>query len=173
MTQTKEQQLIEYTVKNLQSLERLADFFLTKNPGAYKDSIGGHLRHIIEHYEALILRDSNLIDYDARVRDEVLEESPGVAISRLEMLIHELKQETMMQIEYPVEVNCAGGQSGEFQFSHVSSIGRELCFLNSHCVHHLAIIKPICRKYGIPLDEYFGYAPSTIAYLESQKMEVL
>lgn len=173
MTQTKEQQLIEYTVANLQSLERLAVFFLKKNPDSYKGSIGGHLRHIIEHYEALVLRDTNLIHYDARSRDGLLEESPDEAINHIQKLIQELKKVTLMQIGYPVEVYCAGGQSGEFLFSHASSVGRELCFLNSHCVHHLAIIKPICQKHGIPLDEYFGYAPSTIAYLESQKMEVV
>lgn len=168
-----DQQLIDYTVTNLLVLDKLAQFFLPRNTQAYSESIGGHIRHIIEHYESLILRESDQINYDLRKRDEYLEQNANEVERRVRLLIQELRGNILLQIEDPVSVSCSGGSHGEHLFANLSSVGRELCFLNSHCIHHLAIIKPICNQLDIPMDQYFGYAPSTIAYLESQKMETL
>ena len=167
------QQLIDHTVTNLMALEKLAQFFLIKNTQLYSESIGGHIRHIIEHYESLIFRESGQINYDLRKRDEYLEQNIHEVVRRVRLLVKELHDNLIFQIQEPVSVSCSGGSHGEHLFTNQSSVGRELCFLNSHCIHHLAIIKPICHQLDIPLDEYFGYAPSTIAYLESQKLEAL
>lgn len=170
--QNTDQQLVEYTAINLIALKKLALFFVHGNTGSYHNSIGGHIRHIIEHYDALVFRNSSQINYDLRKRDELLESSPTEAVERIEKLVKQLNEYTILEIEESIEVSCVGGSNGEYLFSSQSTVGRELFFLNSHCVHHLAIIKPICKQFEIPLDEHFGYAPSTIAYLESQKLEV-
>lgn len=166
-------QLIEYTIVNLQSLEPLARFFLDQNITHYRHPIGEHIRHIIEHYEALILSESSSINYDARARDEFLEKSPAEAIQRIGRLCKQLQKWTVLELEQIVEISSTAGVLGETAFINASSRGRELCVLNSHAIHHLAIIKPVCLQLAIPLDEYFGFAPSTIAYLESQKLEAL
>lgn len=168
-----DQQLIDYAVTNLMALEKLAQFFSIKNTQLYSESIGGHIRHIIEHYESLIFRESAQVNYDLRKRDEYLEQNVHEVIRRIRLLVKELHEKIILQIQETVSVSCSGGSHGEYLFTNQSSVGRELCFLNSHCIHHLAIIKPICHQIDIPLDEYFGYAPSTIAYLESQKSEAL
>lgn len=165
------QQLLDYTSSSLNVLQKLAEFFEKKDVSAYRDPIGNHIRHLIEHYEALIYSNKFMVDYDVRERDEVLEEDPSEAIRRLDALRQKLHAYTSLDMDQPITVRSLGGSLGEAVFSNTSSIGRELCFLNSHNVHHLAILKPICQKMEIPLDEYFGYAPSTIAYLESQKLE--
>jgi hypothetical protein len=167
-----QQQLLEYTIKNLNDLQKLAEFFEKKDSLVYRNPIGSHLRHLIEHYEALIYGKAFAVDYDARQRDPVLEENPSEAIRRLNALRQSLQVWTPLKMDQPITVSTSGGQFGETIFMNTSSIGRELCFLNNHAVHHLALLKPRCQELGITLDEYFGFAPATIAYLESQKLEV-
>lgn len=166
-----DEKLVGYTISTLQSLGKLANFFNQNNQAAYQDPIGSHIRHIIEHYEALIIRQSPSVNYDLRQRDQLLEESPAEALLRISNLCNKLQETGSVFMEESIEVASSGGLFGEFLFSHRSSMARELCFLNSHAIHHLAIIKPFCKQHDMPLDEYFGFAPSTIAYLESQKLE--
>jgi hypothetical protein len=168
-----DQQLIDYSIYTLQSLDKLASFFSQKFQTSYRNPIGAHIRHIIEHFEVLILSQGPLINYDLRQRDELLEESPQEVKRRILILCNQLEEIDSNKLKQSVEVISLGGMHGESVFSNQSSFGRELCFLNSHAIHHLAIIKPFCLELKIPLDDYFGYAPSTIAYLESQKMEAL
>ena len=171
--QNKDKQLMQYTLANLLVIENIAHFFIQNDITAYRDPIGGHLRHIIEHYETLIFRKSDSINYDSRVRDALLEDSPIEAVNRIKAINQKLQESTIFEIDEILKVSSVGGAFGEYLFTNVSSVGREICFLNSHCIHHFAIIKPICIKLGVPIDEYFGYAPSTIAHLTSQKLEAL
>ncbi|MBU3626873.1 hypothetical protein ICN48_11600 [Polynucleobacter sp. JS-Safj-400b-B2] len=165
------EKLVGYTISTLQSLGKLANFFNQNNQADYHVPIGSHIRHIIEHYEALIFRQLPSVNYDLRQRDQLLEKSPAEALLRISNLCKKLQEINSVVIEESIEVASSGGLLGELLFSHQSSTARELCFLNSHAIHHLAIIKPFCKQHDIPLDEYFGFAPSTIAYLESQKLE--
>ncbi|SNX28051.1 hypothetical protein SAMN06295945_0371 [Polynucleobacter meluiroseus] len=167
------QQLIDYTIANLGMMGQLAAHFHLEIQERYRDPIGAHIRHIIEHYETLIFKRSSQINYDTRQRDISLEENPVEAENRLAALSEYLHNVTLYELDDLVSVSSAGGLFGEVAFINQSSVGRELCFLNSHAIHHLAIIKPACKQLGIPLDEYFGFASSTVAHLESQKMEVL
>jgi hypothetical protein len=166
-----DQQLIEYAIFTLRSLDKLAGHFSQRLETAYRDPIGAHVRHIIEHFEVLIFSQEPKINYDARQRDALLEESPKEVSRRILILCDRLKEIDSDKLKEPIEVISLGGELGQYVFSNQSTIGRELCFLNSHAIHHLAIIKPFCKQYDLPLNEYFGFAPSTIAYLESQKME--
>lgn len=166
------QQLLDYTASSLNALQKLAKHFEQNNVSAYRDPIGSHIRHLIEHYEALIYRNTFVVDYDARQRDEVLEQNPSEANLRIAALCQKLQAWAALDLDQTISVSSLGGSLGESAFITTSSIGRELCFLNSHAVHHLALVKPACQKLGIAVDEYFGFAPSTIAYLESQKAEV-
>ena len=142
-------------------IENIAHFFIQNDITAYRDPIGGHLRHIIEHYETLIFRKSDSINYDSRVRDALLEDSPIEAVNRIKAINQKLQESTIFEIDEILKVSSVGGAFGEYLFTNVSSVGREICFL------------PICIKLGVPIDEYFGYAPSTIAHLTSQKLEAL
>jgi hypothetical protein len=165
--------IIKYTKRSLENLQSLAQFFIDKDEDSYADSVGAHIRHIIEHYEALIFRNSEQINYDERARNELLENDPAEVVRQIKNMMRILERLKTSEIDHPLQVSCSGGSLGQDKYTYSSNVGRELCFLNSHCVHHLAIIKPTCMKLGVPLDEYFGYAPSTIAFLESQKMEAL
>ena len=136
-------------------------------PGApeYAHPVGAHLRHLIEHYEALILPiEPGVVDYDRRPRDRQLTTEPSVARARLQGLLRRLAGWTYRSLGEPLQVRGAAGLAGEFHFSFESSLGRELIFVASHAIHHFALLQPHCLRHGIPISAEFGRAPATVAH---------
>jgi hypothetical protein len=133
-------------------------------PG-YAGPVGAHLRHVIEHYEALIFPAvAGIVDYDHRARDRELEANPALARERLLALHAALGMQTRLSLSAPVQVHGQCGAAGEFNFSVASSVARELAFVASHTVHHFALLMPHCWQHGIPTPADFGQAPSTVAH---------
>ena len=131
----------------------------------YDYPIGAHLRHVIEHYEALLQpRLPGVVDYDRRPRDRDLQSRPYVALQRLQRLLHRLNDWADADLEVTVRVCGRGGLAGEFGFAVGSTVGRELIFVTSHAIHHYALLKPHCLQHGIPVSAEFGRAPSTVAH---------
>lgn len=145
-------------------VDRLDDLcFVEPARAFYNSSVGGHLRHCIEHYQSFL--DGlplGRIDYDVRARDVILETRTAAAAKRLEdlatafesLLGQDLRRDVL------VKMDC-GGTDIPWQ---PSAPGRELQFLVSHTVHHFAMIGGICQAMGIPVEESFGVAPSTIRH---------
>ena len=132
---------------------------------AYEKYVGPHLRHVIEHYEALVLRDeADEVDYDRRPRDRDLERDAGLATARLIALRRRLAAWSDAMLDKPLRVHGQGGLAGEFDFSTHSSMGRELVFLASHAIHHYALLQVHCEQLGIATDPNLGLAPSTVAH---------
>jgi hypothetical protein len=127
--------------------------------------VGAHVRHVIEHYEALLqgLR-TGAVDYDSRPRDTQLETSPHLARRRLLALHQQLVHLTPGLLNQAVQVLGQGGTVGDFSFSVASSLGRELAFLASHAVHHFALLAPHLHRHGVAVPAYFGRAPGTVAH---------
>ena len=131
---------------------------------AYSYPIGAHLRHVIEHHEALLLpKEPGVVDYDSRPRDRELQRNPDVALRRLRWLLRRLDDWTG-SLDAPVQVLGRGGLAGDFGFAVISSVGRELVFVASHAIHHYALVKPHCIQNGLSISADFGRAPSTVAY---------
>jgi hypothetical protein len=129
----------------------------------YGSSVGGHLRHCVEHYLSFLAgMDSGRVDYDDRKREVRLETVTGEAAEALRRIMDGLSG--LLGGEPPmglhVKMDC-GGDEIEWQ---PSTIGRELQFLVSHTVHHFAMIGGICRALEVGLEENFGVAPSTIRH---------
>ena len=146
--------------------QALALAALHEAPGApaYERPVGAHLRHVIEHYEALLMPGrGRVVDYDARQRDAELERSPQLARRRLLALQQRLGT-AELDLEQPVAVRGLAGLAGEFAFEVESSLGRELVFVASHAVHHYALLAAHLRQLGLPLPEGFGTAPATVAH---------
>jgi hypothetical protein len=136
-----------------------------RSPLRYAGPVGSHLRHVIEHYEALVFPAApGLVDYDNRPRDRELECNAALACERLLALRARLDMWVPQALHQPMQVHGQGGTAGEFAFAAASSTGRELAFLASHTVHHFALIAPHCREHGIPTPAEFGQAPSTVAH---------
>jgi hypothetical protein len=135
-------------------------------PGAppFAGPVCAHLRHVVEHYEALVNgQPLGVVDYDGRPRDRQLETSPTLARDRLLGLRQVLGQWTPDMLDRPVRVLGQGGIIGDFDFCVTSSVGRELAFLASHAVHHFALLAEHLQRHGVPVPTHFGKAPGTVA----------
>lgn len=154
--------LIEQGVRLLATLPQ--DVFVAHTPATLGASIGGHLRHNIDHYTCFVRGiPSGRIDYDARERAAELESNPKVASAALKHAAAEFVEIPEAALDREVEVRMDTGEGDERPWTH-SSVRRELQFLLSHTVHHYALIAMICRQYGIEVEEHFGVAPSTVKY---------
>jgi hypothetical protein len=146
-----------------QALALVARFEAPGAP-AYAGPVGSHLRHIVEHYDALLAPPvPGEVDYDQRPRDRVLERCSAVAGRRL-LALQQRLSETGAALDTPVRVLGRAGLGGEFEFSVASTLGRELVFVGSHAVHHYALLQTWCRQHGIDTGADFGKAPATVAH---------
>lgn len=158
---------------NLAFLEQAAVFSektsatLWQTPcAAFKNSsLGQHLRHTLEHVEALVDGlPHGCIDYDARKRDEVIERRPELAADRCRELRQALATNGKARSMDEEVIVKASASKGDEVIGRKSTLGRELQFLVSHTVHHFAIMAGICHGLGIETAEDFGVAPSTLKH---------
>lgn len=131
--------------------------------GFYRSTIGGHLRHCLDHYDSF----SNglaerKVDYDQRMRLPELESKTRKALAKIREVSAALKSlsEGSAATTLLIKMDC-GLSTVAWQ---TSTVGRELQFLVSHTVHHFAMIGGICREFGVELESEFGVAPSTIRH---------
>ncbi|MCW5635631.1 MAG: hypothetical protein KIT17_20000 [Rubrivivax sp.] len=160
--------LLHFNDAVLAQAEALAQAFtLPRRAGdvAYGERLGPHLRHVIEHYEALLARRTpGELDYDARARDPLLERSPALARERLAALREALRALDGSDVDEGLFVHTRGGLAGQWPLATLSTVGRELVFLASHAVHHFALVRAHCEQHGITLPAHFGVAPATVAH---------
>lgn len=162
------QRLLQFSIDVL--AQAVALVVLHEPPGApaYASPVGAHLRHVIEHFEALLLPAvPGIVNYDRRPRDRELEAQPAVARARLHALQARLRQTSVAQLAAPIRVLGLGGLAGEFEFAVDSSVARELVFVASHAIHHFALLQSHCQQQGMPVGARFGRAPATVAHERS------
>ena len=137
----------------------------------FMSSAGSHMRHIIDHYLAIISGlNSEFIDYDTRVRGSQLESSPALAINKLNEIAVWIKSlgedELNKMITLSTEVSVTNKNVQKVQ----TSVARELVFAGSHAVHHYAMIAQISFAQQSTLQtkalpQTFGLAPATATFL--------
>lgn len=168
---------------NLHFLRQAADLvdaledgsYVRAEPMFYNSTVGGHLRHCLDHYESFTAGvKEGRIDYDARCRDEMVENKTHAARERINVIATSLGKlaETEVNPVVLVKMDCDISRDGvrsnkpDNDQWHTSSVGRELQFLVSHTVHHFAMIRGICQRAGNELDSDFGMALSTLRHRE-------
>ncbi len=136
-----------------------------KPPAPGRSAAGAHCRHIVDHYQAFLAGvESGRVDYYTRARDPELEASPDRITSTLSAI-----QETLRglgpDLDKPLLVDTGGAahEGGEARWA-ASSVRRELAFVLSHTLHHMATIASVARTLGVDLDASVGLAHSTVAY---------
>jgi uncharacterized damage-inducible protein DinB len=138
-------------------------------------SLGKHVRHILEHYQTLLdvcaaAPAQVTFDYEQRQRQATLENQPHLARERVAALkaglsaLSAIPHDTPLTLSYPVEAERANSA-----LSLPTSLGRELAFLTSHSIHHMALLGLLCEQLGITLPNNFGVHPSTLRYWEQQR----
>ncbi len=156
--------LINFNCEVIDQSIALLALYDSHNPAAFSGPAGAHLRHIIEHYDALLSPPAaGVVDYDLRLRDRELERNIALARRRLQALRMRIAGDTMPP-ETLLQVRGQGGLEGDFEFVITSSFGRELVFVASHALHHYALMRPYCQAAGISVSCDFGKAPSTVAH---------
>ena len=85
--------LIEFNCQILEQALKLVTEQQTAGAPPFHEKIGPHVRHIIEHYEALGRPARHgQADYDGRARDRALESDPRLAVTRIQAVMHWLSQ---------------------------------------------------------------------------------
>lgn len=150
-------------------VETLTDEEYCRKPvGVVESSIGGHVRHNLDHIEALLhgLRTGELT-YDHRERGTEVERDRVEALEAILQLErkltafpwsvrpHLLKLTTLVAPDQPATVT-------------LTSPDRELAFVVSHTIHHNALIAVMVKLLGGDPPPEFGYAPSTIVHQRSR-----
>lgn len=159
------------------SLQQLADLlaitsdaqYNRKPVGVIPSSLGSHVRHCLDHFEALCTGAiTGVVDYDDRQRGTAVETDRIAAMSaiqRLRLQIEALDESVLARTVRVPSIIAGDGTSIETR----SSLGRELAFVLSHTVHHNALVAAMCRTLGISITDRFGYAPATIAHLDESE----
>jgi len=131
----------------------------------YNGSVGGHMRHIVEHYQSFLrgLTDGE-IDYEKRSRDPLVENDPAYATGILESVTEQLDEWSGLLTNSALKL-CVETSPG---ITTATSVLRELEFLLSHTIHHYALVAIMARLQGYEPESTFGVAPSTLKFQRSQ-----
>lgn len=149
-------------------LSQLSDRTYKNSPaGQGRHRVGGHLRHILEFYECFFDGiASGVIDYDARKRNVLVEESRSYAAQTALGVIHKLEWLRKANDAAAVFVRMEDALGADISDSLLaSSVERELQMLSSHTIHHFALIAMTLSAHGEAVHEDFGMAPSTLRHL--------
>lgn len=133
-------------------------------PAVFATSMGGHFRHIIDHYQSFFAGlENGELDCEDRPRHVEAETNPGLAQRMLATRAERwqaLDADGGTQ-ELAHRVETSPGRCPP------SSMLRELEFLLSHTVHHYALVAVMCRLQDHAPATAFGVAPSTLRYQRS------
>lgn len=129
------------------------------------NSVGKHIRHILEFYQAVNVGfSSGIIDYDQRQRNIVLECNLSFAI---ETIVRISEQITLIE-NSPIQLNS---EYDDHLYQIQTNIFREIAYNIEHSIHHLAIIKiGINLNFSdVILPSNLGIAKSTTKHLNQQQ----
>ncbi|MFC4701450.1 DinB family protein [Glaciecola siphonariae] len=132
----------------------------------FPSSVGAHIRHVIDHFLALINGvEQGHINYNVRHRHNNVEQSVDAGVKALEEISTWLSRIDESLCEQSVLVTSEIDVSHTKSATCKSSVERELVFASSHAIHHYALIRIICAMQNKSIPEFFGYAPATITHL--------
>lgn len=139
------------------------DGFRIPDPSLDLAAPGSHLRHVLDFVRCVVdgIR-LGRIDYDLRPRDERIERDRSFA--RFEIGTQRRRLAALATLpptrRVMVRAECedADGPWSE------STFHRELLFLQSHTVHHFALIALHAKRLHLDVGDDFGVAPSTLRH---------
>lgn len=128
------------------------------------NTIGKHIRHIIEFFDLMIIgADSGFVNYDQRSHDKVIETNHQLAIEKMNSLKQEIES---VSEDFPLTLQVNYDADESKKQSVKSSYYRELQYNIEHAIHHMAIIKIALKTCfeEVELPDNFGVAYSTVRY---------
>ena len=141
-------------------LTQLSDASYAKPiPSLSMASLGEHVRHSLGFYACLLkAADGQVIDYDARERDPLVETQVSQALACISGIQNRWQE---LKVDKPIYLKHAHGLE--------SSVSRELLNVSEHAIHHMALISVALIELGLNhmVNDNFGIAPSTLAYRQA------
>ncbi|MEM9295526.1 MAG: DinB family protein [Planctomycetota bacterium] len=152
------------------SLELLADAVEPLDAHAYATpadtgvagAIGGHVRHCLDHADAVLQAlDTGLVDYEHRRRGSPVEQDPAEGVSALRHAAARLRACPAEAAQRTVNVRTRVSAEADW-VEAPTTLARELIFVQSHTIHHSAMVAALLREHGMTPPEELGFAPSTL-----------
>jgi uncharacterized damage-inducible protein DinB len=138
--------------------------YVQKPVGVVSSSVGGHVRHNLDHVEALLAGlAEGRIDYDRRQRGTEVERSRTAALEAIRRLRADLLGRAWGPGDRALRLSVLVAPDAP-PVEVPSSLEREAAFVLSHTIHHNSLIAVMVRLLGRPVPATFGYAPSTVAH---------
>ncbi len=128
-----------------------------------ENSIGKHVRHILDLFECLIhSSETGIVNYDERKRNPETENDKEFTLNKIQTILEKIGD---LDIERKIILQQ---KLNNAFYEMNSSIERELLYNIEHCVHHLAIIRiGIENNFSyVKIPKNFGVAHSTILHRE-------
>lgn len=133
-------------------------------------SAGAHMRHILDHYNAIISGFKNkFIDYDKRSRGGYVETEPTFALAEIEKIKIFILSLSAAQLHMSMQLSTEISVTDKEVVIVDTTLGRELIFVGSHAIHHFAMIDQIAKAQQKVTPSQFGIAPATATFLRSGK----
>ncbi len=130
------------------------------------EAVGPQLRHCLDHFLCLLRGAvSGVVDYDARDRDRRLEEDPQYFLTIMDSVVQQLQSMDPAVLRRTLSLRqevAPGGQSGQVD----TNMERELAFLSSHTIHHIAIVSLLAEARGVEVPPGLGVAFSTATFMQ-------
>ena len=159
----------------VESCERMLLVTRTVSPAQYgarwkeHNGIGPHMRHAFEHLAALMDgRDLGVVSYDGRERNAALERDPVAFSEAMDRVVGWASTLTPEMLDVPLSV-CQIPRVDAPEARSASTLRRELLFLTSHTIHHLAIVAMLAELQGVDLPADLGVAYSTTTHEHQQR----
>mgnify|MGYP006287341247 CR=1 FL=1 len=134
-------------------------------------AVGAHMRHVVEHFLIFLgaVETDGVVDYDGRERDPRIESSTTFClqiVSDIERRLEALNQRALHASIQVCQIPAAGAAPIVVQ----STLERELIFLSSHTIHHIALMVLVAELKGAPksTEKDTGVAFSTQDYREKK-----
>lgn|SRR5574343_20722 len=159
--------LLQKTVQNVfvqlnGTLQHLSDLeFITPCRHLSNNTIGQHVRHIIELFQCLEQGyEGGVVNYEKRKRDASIETDKNLAISLLKQIASGLDKPNK-----DMKLQAAYYDEAEAAVSIDTNYIREVAYNLEHTIHHMALIRVgINEVSSVTLPEDFGVASSTVKH---------
>ena len=161
---------IETLDQGLEVLEKISDDdYTTKLQLVYGGTVGGHYRHVLEHFTTLLKNYTDgFANYDLRERDLSIETNRTAAIQATKELKKVWIELDPALYDQKIELQGKLSHNIEESMKVPSTFGREVVYSMAHAHHHYAIIGVMCAILERPSGVGFGVAPSTVRHREVQ-----
>lgn len=127
---------------------------------AHGSSIGEHVRHVVDHYLAVLEPQDGIVDYTRRRRGSAMENDRSAAREVIQSIDTALAGVEDREIEVLLEVTVDGDRPQRAG----STLARELAFVSSHATHHFALVALLLTALGKGAPKDFGVAPTTLKW---------